>query len=179
MNKQEEFESLKKMAESFKIAKIHAVYIDSILEAIKEMHEPQKVVVPDFVADFYESIKEDFEDKVYDLCIKSNNDNDQLSGEVWWWFDCEKIEPIQTLVKMRLFGYVIKEEKEKLYTVEIPNPKRIWDERTVLMKNVFNQIVTIRVYNDNWRTAKGYQLTEAEIKKDFEWAWQWAKEVEV
>ena len=46
-------------------------------------------------------------------------------------------------------------------------------------KNGFNQIVTIRVYDDNWRTAKGYQLTEVEIRKDFEWAWQWAKEAEV
>ena len=66
-------------------------------------------------------------------------------------------------------------EKEKLYIVEIPI---IGKERTVLMKNRFNQIVMVRIFNDNWRTAKGYHLTESEIKKDFEWAWQWAKEVE-
>ncbi len=38
----------------------------------------------------------------------------------------------------------------------------------------------VRVYGDNWRTAKGSHLTEAEIRKDFEWAWDagFAKEVE-
>nr|WP_281734322.1 DUF1642 domain-containing protein [Streptococcus lutetiensis]DAJ20679.1 MAG TPA: Protein of unknown function (DUF1642) [Siphoviridae sp. ctWYg3] len=79
---------------------------------------PEKPVVPQFVADFYESIKDDFEDKVYELCLQFNNDN-ELSREVWEWFDCRKNEPIQTLVKMKLYGYEV--EKEKLYTVKFSN----------------------------------------------------------
>ena len=178
MNEKEEFESLKKMAEDFKIAKIHAVYIDSILEAVKEIHEPQKVVVPDFVADFYESIKEDFEDKVYDLCIKSNNNNDQLSGEVWWWFDCEKIEPIQTLVNMRLFGYVIEEEKEKLYTVEIPNPNNTSPKYKLMLVKGTNGVEILRDYYNEKRDPYIFRLTESEIKQDFDFLWQFAKEAE-
>ncbi|MFD3171971.1 DUF1642 domain-containing protein, partial [Streptococcus agalactiae] len=83
--------------------------------------------------------------------------------------------PIQTLINMHQFGYTVK--KEKLYTVEIPNPNIIGNEHTVLMKNGFGQIVMLRVCGDDWRTDKGYQITEAEIRKDFDWAWQWAKEV--
>lgn len=70
-------------------------------------------------------------------------------------------------------------EKEKLYTVEIPNPNGIGNEHTVLMKNGFGQIVMLRVYGDNWKTDKAYQLTQQEIRKDFDWAWEreFAKEV--
>ena len=39
----------------------------------------KKPVVPQYVADFYESIKDDFEDKVYDLCVQFNNDNEELN----------------------------------------------------------------------------------------------------
>ena len=70
-------------------------------------------------------------------------------------------------------------EQKKLYTVEIPNPNLFETEHTVIVKR-FNQIVMIRFYGDDWKTGKEYQLTEAEIRKDFEWAWDagFAKEVE-
>ena len=184
MNKQEYICKLKKHLEApseLEGTNFDVIYNKAIRRAIhlaEHLDEQEKTTVPQYVADYYESIKDDFEEEIYDICIKFNNDNGELSEEVWRWFDCGKNEPIQTLVKMRLFGYEI--EKEKLYTVEIPNPNNIGAERTVLMKNGFNQIVMLRVYDhsDNWRTVKGYQLTESEIKKYFEWAWQWAKEVE-
>jgi hypothetical protein len=31
--------------------------------------------------------------------------------------------------------------------------------------------------NAGWAEWESSKLTEAEIKKDFEWAWKWAKEV--
>lgn len=143
------------------------------LVMIAGLDEPEKPVVPQYVADFYESIKDDFEDGVYELCIQLYNCD--LDGRIKFWFDCDDNKPIETLVKMKLYGYEV--EKEKLYTVEIPNPNNIGAERTVLMKNGFKQIVMLRVYDDNWRTVKSYQLTESEIKKDFDWAWQFAKVV--
>ena len=84
-----------------------------------KINEPQKPVVPKFVADFYESIKDNFESKVYILCLQYNRGNSELSSEFKEWFNWGKNEPIQTLVKMKLYGYTV--EKEKLYTVEIPN----------------------------------------------------------
>ena len=75
-----------------------------------------------------------------------------------------------------LDGYEV--EKEKLYTVEIPNPNIIGNEVYVLMKNGFKQVVMVKKFGVDWKKERGFQLTEAEIKKDFEWAWQWAKEVE-
>ena len=133
----------------------------------------KKPVVPQYVADFYESIKDDFEDKVYDLCVQFNNDNEELNRDVWWWFGCAVNKPIVTLVKMKLFGYEV--EKEKLYTVELPNPNTT--DYCVLRKNNEDKVDITRYYIDWWRDDKSTWLTESEIKQDFEWAWKFAKEV--
>ena len=138
-----------------------------------KVNEPQKVVVPKFVADFYESIKDDFEDKVYDLCLQFNRDNGELSSEFDGWFDCGKNEPIQTLVKMKLYGYEI--EQEKLYTVEIPNPNL---NAHVVLQKTGDGLVLVTVGNARWRGWESSKLTEAEIRKDFDFLWQFAKEVE-
>ena len=66
--------------------------------------------------------------------------------------------------------------KEKLYTVEIPNPNA---GGHVVLCRISDGIVSIAFAKvGRWRGCKDFQLTESEIKKDFEWAWQFAKEVE-
>ena len=112
----------------------------------------KKPVVPQYVADFYESIKDDFEDKVYDLCVQFNNDNEELNRDVWWWFGCAVNKPIVTLVKMKLFGYEV--EKEKLYTVELPNPNTT--DYCVLRKNNEDKVdITLST------TLTGGEMTKA------------------
>ena len=140
--------------------------------------EPQKVTIPEFVADLYESIKDDFEDRVYDLCLQFNRDNGELSSEVWDWFDCGENEPIQTLVKMKLYGYEI--ENAKRYTVEILNPNNEHSMNVLIRLPSSGKIALVALHkpNTSYLKNKEYQLTESEIKQDFEWAWQWAKEVE-
>ena len=87
-----------------------------VLEVIEQIDEPERLVVPQFVADLYESIKDDFEDKVYDLCVQYHLEESELNSDVAMWFDNSKNKPIETLVMMHKFGYEI--EKEKLYTVK-------------------------------------------------------------
>lgn len=65
---------------------------------------------------------------------------------------------------------------EKLYTVEIPNPNH--EERPILFKKRDGKVHIIFPSVPCWRTVKNAQLTESEIKQDFEWAFRWAKEVE-
>ena len=144
-----------------------------IIYSFQKVNEPQKVVVPKFVADFYESIKDNFESKVYELCLQYYRGNGGLSSELKEWFTWGKNEPIQTLVKMKLYGYEI--EQEKLYTVEIPNPNL--NAHTVLQKTE-KGVVLISVTNARWRGWESSKLTESEIKQDFDFLWQWAKEVE-
>jgi hypothetical protein len=65
-------------------------------------------------------------------------------------------------------------EKEKLYTVEIPNPNL---NAHVVLQKTEKGVVLVTVGNARWKGWESSKLTEAEIKKDFEWAWKWAKEV--
>lgn len=39
------------------------------------------------------------------------------------------------------------------------------------------KVAIFAVFTDSWKYEKQYKLTEAEIKKDFEWAWLFVKEV--
>lgn len=142
------------------------------LELVEELDEPERPVVPQFVADWYEENKNDFEYNLYRLCIDFYER--KLHEDLHEWLNFDKNKPIEVLVLMNKFGYEV--EKEKLYTVEIPNPHGLG--HTVLVKDMYGNIFITYVMNSDWRKSKVNQLTEAEIKKDFDWAWQFAKDVE-
>ncbi|MCO4466997.1 hypothetical protein Si133o_00992 [Streptococcus infantarius subsp. infantarius] len=140
------------------------------LVMITELDEPEKPVVPQFVADWYEENKDDFEYNVQCLCVH----NCEPLREIDTWFDSDDTKPIETLVMMHKFGYEI--EKEKLYTVEIPDPNGLREH--ALVKDIKGDIFIGHKCSNDWRKVDRYQLTESEIKKDFDWAFRWAKEVE-
>ena len=131
----------------------------------------KKPVVPQFVADWYEEHKDDIEYNLYNLCTDFRKKKLRVDLHVWFGDDNNK--PIETLVKMKLFGYEV--EKEKLYTVELPNPNT--PGYFVLRKNDEDKVVIDLYHIEWWRDYKCTWLTEAQIKKDFAWAWQFAKEV--
>lgn len=129
--------------------------------------EPKKPVIPQFVADKIEYCKNASGYGLFhamDYCFQYKDsadwleDNQELFARAW------------------LDGYEI--EKDKLYTVEIPNPNKIGNEINVLMMNGFRQVIIVKEYGDDWKKENGFRLTESEIKQDFDWAWQWAKPVE-
>ena len=91
-----------------------AIYLaEDLDEQQAPINKPEKPVVPQFVADFYESIKDDFENKVYELCLQYKHRGDELPQGVAWWFGDSRNKPIETLVMMHQLGYEVK--KEKLY----------------------------------------------------------------
>lgn len=128
-----------------------------------------KPVVPQFVADWYEDHKDNFELSVQSLCVHGCEPVRKIDA----WFDGDNARPIETLVMMHKFGYKI--EREKLYTVEIPNPRS--SVHYVLRKGSDDQVYIDCYVTPKWRDYKSVQLTEAEIKEDFEWALQFKKEV--
>lgn len=84
----------------------------------KDINDPQKVTVPQFVADWYEEYKDDFEGELFrcvDLITRDFEDGDLSEFEEW--FIDGKTKPFQTLVNMHQFGYEV--EKEKRYTVKM------------------------------------------------------------
>ena len=194
MNKQEVIDKLKKLLEmpsevdGYDFDDGYDFGIEHAISLVEDLDEPvvpqelEKPVVPQFVADLYESIKDDFEYKVYELCLQYKHRGDELPQGVAWWFGDSRNKPIETLVMMHKFGYEV--EKEKLYTVEIPNPNGGEYGRVFLGKYSSGKIglhcwTSYKQINfdDSWKKDKIAQLTEAEIKKDFGWAWQFAEEV--
>lgn len=88
------------------------------LELIKLLDEPEKVVIPQFVADWYEENKDVFEANLYRCAynIPSVFDGAKLN-EFERWFLTAGTKPFQTLVNMHQFGYEV--EKEKRYLVKV------------------------------------------------------------
>ena len=151
-----------------------AEYLDESVRPPK----PKKPVVPQFVADWYEEHKDNFEDGVYDLFVDfyEYEFRRNLSTDLVEWFELDDNKPIETLVMMHKFGYEV--QKEKLYTVEIPIANSPLGYHYVLRKTTSGEIIIDSFFTNNWGNYDYCQLTEAEIKKDHDWAWKYAKEVE-
>ena len=84
------------------------------LEDLKQLDEPRKVKVKQFVADWYERNKNDLDYKIWDYIY---NWEDQEESEFKNWFNCSK-EAFQTLVNMHQFGYEVEEEKRYLVKIK-------------------------------------------------------------
>lgn len=150
--------------------------LECFLRDLAQLDEPEKPVIPQFVADWYEAHKGNLEYNLY-LYQMSIYDEKAEKDDFYYWMQ-KSNSPIRTLINMHQFGYTIK--KEKLYTVEIPNPN--CDGLTTLerVNNDYIVLTQMENYCDKWYELTEYKLTEEEIRKDFEWAWQeeFAKEVE-
>ena len=117
MNKQELIEQIKGLKNLFG-NKAEYIEIDAAIKLIEQLDEPQKTVVPQFVADWYEEYKDDFEGELFrcvDLITRDFEDGDLSEFEEW--FIDGKTKPFQTLVNMHQFGYTV--EKEKRYLVKM------------------------------------------------------------
>ena len=84
------------------------------LEDLKQLDEPRKVKVKQFVADWYERNKNDLDYNIWE-CIY--NWDDQEESEFKNWFNCSK-KAFQTLVNMHQFGYEVDEEKRYLVKIK-------------------------------------------------------------
>ena len=131
-----------------------------------KVDEPQKVTVPKFVAEWIKKYKEEgcrlshaLEDVELSLYIK------QQEGDY-----------TETIAKAWIAYPNITVEHEKLYTVEIPNPNSAGG-KLVLFKQQSTGLLILDTLNPSINKPKYLHLTESEIKKEFEWAWQFAKEV--
>lgn len=158
---------------------LHPARLEVIRDLVLQVDEQPKVVLPQFMADWVSYAKgvnmplrhilapDKIRTANYD---KWSKDGDDIFN--WLYYK----DNSDVLARAYLDGFEV--EKEALYTVEIPNPHG-WGI-TVLEKSDDGTIFIsqLDIAPDNWRSQPEYQLTEAEIKKDFVWAWQWVKPVE-
>lgn len=135
----------------------------------QELIEPQKPVVPKFVADWFEECKDDLEFSIWELCVDSFNSDEQ--GMLGWIQQSEN-NPIETLVHMKE-GYEVK--KEPLYTVTIKLDRK-YHLATDEGDGNEEIITTLTTVDDVF--GYRYELTEQEIKSADENLWKFAVPVE-
>lgn len=177
MNKQEAIERIESNA--LNIGKNDLVVgLNVAKHIINQIDEPQKISVPKFVAEWIEYCKSNkltllgAFDPVSEHGIGLAN---TFAGEVWKGIDWAKRNQ-DTFVRAWLDGYEVK--KEKLYTVEIPNPNSKGNNKIYLCKDDTTGKVYLCKGNFNPSRNRNLRLTESEIKQDFSWAWQFAEEVD-
>ena len=93
------------------------------------INKPEKPVVPQFVADWYEDHKGNFEIHLSGLCINFTCHRERLNDKLANWYEQLENKPIQTLVNMHQFGYEV--EKEKLYLASFRDTNQYlgWNEK--------------------------------------------------
>lgn len=91
----------------------------NLIREYEKLNKPEKVKVKQFVADWYEENKDDFETSlfqcIYELFEKRN---DSKLNEFEYWVIDGNTKPFQTLVDMHRFGYEVEEEKRYLVKVK-------------------------------------------------------------
>lgn len=117
MNIQELIEKYKKYEDGlFDIGA--KVACQNFLKDLEKLDEPEKIKVPQFVADWYEENKDDFEGNLFRCVhnISSIFDGAKLN-EFERWFLNASTKPFQILVNMHQFSYEVEEEKR--YRVKV------------------------------------------------------------
>ncbi|HEM5979680.1 TPA: DUF1642 domain-containing protein [Streptococcus suis] len=99
------------------------VPLEVVVNTIDQIHEPQKVVVPKFIADSIEYCKNE---EGYGL-LRAMDYCDEYNDTGEW---LERPENQETFACAWLFGYEI--EQEKLYTVELFNGQPLVEEKNIL-----------------------------------------------
>jgi len=130
------------------------------LELVEELDEPEKPVVPQFVADWYEEHKEDLEYNLYRLCIDFCGR--KLHEDLHEWFKFDKNKPIETLILMHKFGYEV--EKEKLYTARF----KASNEYLNLDKN-YEELLHFRVPKNVSERCNNYHFTKEKLVEYSVW----------
>lgn len=185
MNKQELIDKLKKLLampseiQGTELDFVHDYVIRRAITLVKQLdeqqapiNEPEKPVVPEYVADMIVEKKEQkngIVETIKNLGVYNNPFNCIIEKQLKW-----ITENQEDFAKAWLYGYEI--EKDKLYTVELPNPNA--GGHVVLCKTSDGIVSIAFAGMARWKGGKNFQLTESEIKEDFEWAWQFAEDVE-
>lgn len=103
-------EAVQKLA---KVARISVAYAEDLYDSFFP-----KPVVLQFVADWYEANKDDFETALYqEVCKSEENYEEGGLTDFQEWLIKRKNKTFQILVNMHQFGYTV--EKEAKYTVKI------------------------------------------------------------
>lgn len=132
-------------------------YVELIIE---QLDEPEKPVVPQYVAEWYEKNKDDLAWSLYSLCVDFYKR--ELQDDLHNWFKYDDNKPIETLVKMKLYGYEV--EKEKLYTAKLKLTNEYLGYESQL-----NDLLHYKVPDSSAKEVTAFHFTEDDLVKYHIW----------
>lgn len=166
MNKQEAIKGIKNK----KILGLTTTYEDerynegllTAIDYVEAIDEPEKPVVPQFVADWYEEHKDDFEHCLYEepKIIRKKIAFDDLD-DFHKWFNFTSNKPFETLVKMKLFGYKV---EKKLYTAKLKSTGEY-----LRYRRESKEIYHFKTTDENANSYEAYHFTKDELRKYNAW----------
>ena len=111
MNKQELIERIEGLKNIFG-NKCEYVKIDFVIELASELDEPEKVKVPQSVADWYEEHKDNLEYNIWDW-MKYNLEPKKRENVIFsQWLAKTVNNPVETLIKMKLLERLMRSSNE-------------------------------------------------------------------
>lgn len=157
MNSQELIEKIENLdklyGEKFYVA------LDDVLDLVKQLDEPQKVVVPPFVSVWYMINKDNLYKNIAYLCanwVKSTNDDTLFN----WMSNTDNF--IEILFNMHKFGYEVEKEKENRYRVKLKSNSEEIDYLVDTITNGF------RFYSNIYTQRREHTRKQLE-EADFGW----------
>lgn len=125
-----------------------------LLKLINQLDGPQKPVVKQFVADWYEECKDNLEYNIWSYIYNWERKEGSAFKD---WIDTGRNKPIQTLVNMHQFGYTV--EKEKRYYVRL---KGVVDNLRLLRHNSPTNTWTIGSEEQCFNVSRAHTRKELE-----------------
>lgn len=111
------------LIKDYKEMTLDEVYVEDLLEDLHKLKDTYTPEVPEYVADWYEEHKDNLEYNIWDW-MKYNLEPKKRENVIFsQWLRKTVNKPVETLVKMKLYGYKVKEEIK--YNVKVVETKQI------------------------------------------------------
>lgn len=110
------------LIKDYKEMTLDEVYVEELLEDLHKLKDTYTPEVPQFVADWYEEHKDNLEYNIWDW-MKYNLEPKKRENVIFsQWLGKTVNNPVETLIKIKLFGYKVK--KEKKYIIKLKNVQK-------------------------------------------------------
>lgn len=153
---------LSELIKEYKEMCLEDVPVEEILEDLQKLegiYKPKDV--PQFVVDWYETYKDNLEYSIWEWM--RHEPNKEKNKEFYLWLNDASNNPVETLVKMKLFGYKVKKVKRYLVKIKGVNKGFTFLKFDKIMDSWYFGNDTEYRYKKNAHTRK--ELEEA----GFEW----------
>ena len=110
------------LIKDYKEMTLDEVYVEDLLEDLHKLKDTYTPEVPEYVADWYEEHKDNLEYNIWDW-MKYNLEPKKRENVIFsQWLSKTVNNPVETLIKMKLYGYKVK--KEKKYIIKLKNVQK-------------------------------------------------------